>query len=65
MRNLRLGWDDGKTDERPAVMVEEATVAFSALAAARGDKAEYDVGLRHGAGGTTVVDSPGIVVCNV
>ena len=50
-------------------MVVEAAahVSFSRLSARRDARAgsTYDVGLRAGAGGTVVRDSPGIVVRNV
>lgn len=65
---LKLGWEPGRPDDgRPAVVLENATVVFNALAAER-SSAEglgYDVQLRGGTGGSTVTDSPGIVVKNV
>lgn len=63
--SLSLG---GKADGRPAVVVEEsADITLSRLTAQRSASAgsTYDVGLRHGATGTQVVDSPGIVVRDV
>lgn len=70
---MKLGWGTGnatalccKPDARPAVVVESArSVTFTALRAKRDVSANgpgYDVGLRHGAQGTVVNDSPGIVV---
>jgi hypothetical protein len=62
---LKLGWDEvkGKTDDRPAVVVENATVGFDSLSAKRDDGgSSYDVGLRAGAKATTITNSPGIIV---
>jgi hypothetical protein len=62
---LRLGWAAGSADGRPAVVVEAAQqVSFSRLSARRdaATGSTYDVGLRGGAEGTVVRDSPGVVV---
>lgn len=64
---LKLGWDSGAVDGRPSVMLENATVAIDHLTAARSSKtgSTYDVGLRAGTSGSTVTNSPGIVVKQV
>ena len=66
--SVRFGWDAGSADGRPAVVVEAAArVSFSRLSAARDARtgSTFDVGLRAGAEGTVVVDSPGVVVRDI
>ena len=78
-RNGGSGYDDDglvmvqiKSEQpeeaRPAVVVESATdIEFAALSLQSRDAGavDYDVGLRNGADGTRVIDSPGVVVKNV
>lgn len=64
---LKLGWEaSARDDGRPAVVLENATVALSALVAQRSASAGigYDVQLRAGTAGSSVTDSPGIIVKN-
>ena len=65
---VRLGWERGAPDDgRPAVVLENATVTLAALMAERSDTAGlgYDVQLRAGTAGSTVTDSPGVIVRNI
>jgi hypothetical protein len=66
IKGLKLGWDStkGKQDERPAVVLENATVVIDSLAAQR-DNSSYDVGIRSGAEDSSVTNSPGVVVKNI
>jgi hypothetical protein len=66
IKGLKLGWDTdpssgARADERPAVVLENATVAVDSLTVAR-DGSSYDVGIRPGAQQSTVTNSPGIIV---
>lgn len=64
LADLEVSFERG--DQRPALVVEAAhNVTLQRLAAGRGGRVGYDVGVRPGCTGVRVLDSPGIVVRNM